>query len=293
MAFDSVGSFEAMEQEREKKISYELLESLPEIAKSIIKDRPENKKFKENPDDSREHERKYHQYGIITHTKELIDFFETESPKAFEKWGIKDKIEEKLSEKIDGKEKSELLEISMALHDVGKFERDFSENMKTGKMDFPDYRGHESKSEMLIRENDNIQKLLHETYGLTDEQIDYVAKAAGLHYKLGEIRNCVKKKGGKYDLAFAKSEECQKLCDKIAEEFPEFKNEIGIMFFCDNMAKNDLVMGAEDDREIEKLTGDIKEDLESEKLYPKLIGGVKQIPVNLAIAEKYLKSANK
>lgn len=79
---------------------------------------------------------------------------------------------------------------------------------------------------------------------------------------------------------------------KIAEEFSEYREEIGIMFLCDSMAKNDLIIGADDDNEIEKLTGEIKKDLADYKLYPELLGGVKQIPVNLAVSEKYLKIVN-
>lgn len=79
MPFESVDSFEMKEGDGEKSISADLLESLPEIAKSIINDCPENERFKKRPDDPLEHERKYHQHGIITHTRELVEFFETES----------------------------------------------------------------------------------------------------------------------------------------------------------------------------------------------------------------------
>jgi len=287
MAFESVDSSVSAEQNKEGNISFQLLEALPEISKEIIKDQPENKKFKENPDSPKEHERKFHQYGIITHTKELIDFYKNESGKAFEQWNIKDKIDEKLSEKIGDRQKAELLEVGMALHDVGKFDR----NIKA--FNFPDYKGHEIKSEAIIRNNAQVQSILREKYNLSDEQIDYIAKIAGLHYKLGEVRNFAKTGGKKFDLDFVNSEDCEKLCRELAEEFPEFKQEIGIMFFCDNMAKTDFIVGAEDDREIENLTKEIEKDLNDYKVSSKLIKVIKQIPVNLALAEKYLKSVNR
>lgn len=278
--------------EKKKRASEELLEDLPEIAKSIIKSCPENIEFKNNPDSPREHERKYHQYGIITHTNELLDFYVSDCPKAFEKWGIKDKVDEKLGEIIDGKNKAELLEIAMVFHDIGKFEREFKLNVSTGKIDFPDYKNHESKSEGLIRSNEMIQNILKKKHGLTENQIDYIAKAAGLHYKLGNARNSVKENGGKYNLAFANSEECKTICEEIAKQYPEYMEEIGIMFFCDNMAKTDFLTGADDDKEIEGLMKDIKKDLNDYKVNERIMTGVKQTPINLAVAEKYMKTIN-
>jgi len=275
------------EKETPEKIYQKLLERLPEVAKTVIDDRSENDNFKQNPDDPKEHDVSWHQFGIVTHTEKFSQFFQTEAQEYFQKWNVDEKINQKLSESIDGKTKAELLHISIPLHDLGKFARGFME--KDGKIK-PDYKGHEAKSEKLIRENEQIHDLLQETYGLTEAQIDYIACCAGLHYELGKTRDEAKKTDMGYTIAFAKSEQCQKACNEIAQKFPEFKEEIGILFLCDNLAKTDVRIDAETDEEIEKQTQRIENIIQERNLNSKLVAAIKQRPVNIAIAKRYLEN---
>ncbi len=265
-------------------IDLRLLDELPRLAIGLIEERPENAHFKENPDDPVEHDAVWHQFGIITHTRKFAEFYRTEAQEYFQKWGVAESITAKLSTPIDGKTKEELLRISIPLHDLGKFARGFKE--KNGKME-PDYKGHEAKSESIIRENPEVKGLL-QTYGLTEAQIDYIARCAGLHYELGKMRDEAKKSALGFTIAFAQSEECRQACQEIASGFPEFQTEIGILFLCDNLAKTDVRIEAETDEEIENQSAQIERALQTRGLNPKLIGGVKQRPVNIAIAKEYL-----
>lgn len=101
----------------------------------------------------------------------------------------------------------------------------------------PDYKGHEGKSKALIQENGDVQNLLQKECGLSNSQISYIADCVGFHYELGKIRNKAKETYLGYFIAFAKSEQCKEACDEIASKFPEYKEEIGILFLCDSLAK--------------------------------------------------------
>jgi len=144
-----------------EEICKKILEKLPELAQAVMERRDENENFLQNPDDPKEHNLFWHQFGIITHTMKFRQFFHNEVWEYLHEWQVDKSIIEILSEKIDGKAKIELLEISIPLHDLGKFARGFKD--KNGKLK-PNYTEHEAKSEKLIRENEQIQKLLQNSY---------------------------------------------------------------------------------------------------------------------------------
>ena len=268
----------------------ELLENLPELARIVIEDRPENDNFKQNPDDPEEHDPKWHQFGIITHTRKFSEFYQTKAREYFRELGTEKYIDEQLSKQIDGKTKEELLRISIPLHDVGKFARGFKD--KKGKL-MPDYNGHWEKSEKLIMENEQIRNLLQETYGLADSQVAYIAKCAGLHYELGKVRDEVQETGRRYTIAFLGSERCKEACSRIVGKFPEFRQEIGLMFLGDSLAKTDIPVDAKTDQDIEDRTHEIERIIQERGLKAQLKAAVKERPVNITLAEMYLKLANK
>lgn len=278
---------EGTEKDNLEGIDQKLLNKLQELSKTVIEIRPENNNFIQNPDDPYEHAVSRHQFGIITHTEKFIQSLQTEAIYYFKKWNIYEKIYEKLSEQIDGKTKAELLQISIVFHDLGKFARGFRE--KDGKVE-PDYKGHEAKSEKLIRDNNEIYSLLHKTYSLTDAQISYIARCAGLHYELTKMRGQSKKTDLGYTIAFANSEQCKKISSEIAREFPEFREEIGVLFLGDSLAKTDVKIDAETDEEIEKQTQQIENIIQKYNLNPELIAAIKQRPVSIMIAKTYLEN---
>jgi len=264
-----------------------LITFLPTIANTIIEDRTENGQFIINPDDPNEHVPIWHQFGIITHTKFVLKIHQTEASEYIDKWGIRLKINSKLQEEVDGKPKSELILIGIILHDIGKFARNFKEN--DGKMVF-NFIGHEAMSEKLIKENKFIYNLLNQTLEYTEAQINYIARCAGLHFELGKAREAAKKTKLKYTIAFSESKECLESCIEIATQFPEYKLEIGILFLCDSLGKIDVRIIAESDEDIENLTPQIKQVLAQRNLNPSLLSAIKQLPVNIAIAKRYLEN---
>ena len=264
----------------------ELLAKLPELARRVMDDRPENENFRLNPDDPKEHVARWHQFGIITYTGVFSQVYKNEAQEYLKRWKLDSKIEQKLSEQIDGKSKGELLHISIVFHDLGKFARNFKE--KNGKLSHNFY-GHEATSEKLINEDEFIYNLLSKTYELTPKQIVYIGRCAGLHFELGKARDATRKTDMGYTIVFANSDACQESCKEIADIFPEYNVEIGILYLCDSLAKTNVRIDAESDEEIEEQTEKIEQIIKERNLNPYLIGAIKQLPVNLAIVRKYLK----
>jgi hypothetical protein len=266
-------------------ITERLQDDLAAIAVGLMADVAENENFRRNPDSFIEHEPKWHQFGIITHTRKFLDHYQTDAGEYFEKWGISSQIERYLTERMDDKSKAELLPIGILLHDIGKFARGFKD--KDGKVK-PNYDGHEAKSEQAILREGNIRYRLQRN-NLTDDEIKYIARCAGLHFELGKMRAKAKQSDWGYTIAFIESEHCQQVCTEIAQKFPEFKTEIGLLFLCDSMAKTDVVIDAETDLEIVEQTPYAEQVLLAQRLNPALIAAVKQGPVNIAVARKYLR----
>jgi hypothetical protein len=262
-----------------------LLNLLPTIAKHIIIDRAENNNFLKNPDDPKEHVLNWHQFGIITHTQQVLKAFKIEAPKLFAKWKVDSKINCKINGIIEGKSKSELIEIGIILHDIGKFARNFKN--ENGKLEHNFY-GHEATSEQLIKQDEFVFKLLYEDLGYTNSQVEYIGRIAGLHFELGKSRDAARKASHGYSIEFSKSDECTKSCLDISANFIEFKEEIGILFLCDSLGKTDIRINSETDDEIALQDPFIKQILEERKLNPSLIAAIKQLPVNIAIVKRYL-----
>lgn len=263
-----------------------LLEKLPEIAKNIIEVRPENENFIKNPDAPEEHVVNWHQFGIITHTRVVLEAYVKDVPKFCDQWNVRDKINNKFCVKIDGITKHDLIKIGIILHDIGKFARNLKN--ENGKIEHNFY-GHEAISENLIILKDSyIHDLLKNTLNLTIHQIDYIGRIAGLHFELGKSRDTAIKLALGYSIAFSKTEECEQSCLYIASKYPDFKEEIGILFLCDSLGKTDIRINAESDKQIEKYKIYIHQILKKRNLNPKLIAAIKQLPINVAITKKYL-----
>lgn len=268
-------------------IEEELFTQLPDMAKRFInKDDPRNANFYDNPDDPIEHAPDWHQFGIISHTKKFSEAYKTEAKVLMQEWGVKDMADKVLSEQINGRTKDELFRIAVVLHDLGKFNRLFK--VKEGvETNLPTHGGHEEKAADYILNDEYAHDLLAQEYGLTEDQIKYVAECARLHYELGGLRSIAKKLPEGYTLKFAKTEKCKELCREIATKSPDFQVEVGILFMCDSMAKTDIVINGETDEEIKAQSDKVKQELEQRGLNPKLIGAVLQRPVNNAMARTY------
>lgn len=284
---------DATEKREAKDIVESLWQKLPEIAKDLIGRSQDvsierNKLFLENPDSVSEHEPSWHQWGIITHTKMFEKIYREQVPEFLAEWGIKDKVDEQMSQEIDGMSKAELLNIAAPLHDLGKFTMRTLKPEEDGSMS-ASFKKHEADSGRIIRTPEFTQMMKLE-YGLTDAQIEYIARCAELHFELGIVRNEAKKSEAGYTLAYANSDEYKQRAKQIMAEYADFQPEIGILFLADSFGKTEMQISAKTDEEIEDQTDAIKDALAEQHLSPKLSKAIKQVPVNKAVAATYLKT---
>ena len=268
-------------------------EKLPAMAKHLIQKTQDlgeerNKNFLDNPDDYLEHQPNWHQWGIITHTKMFEHFYRKEIPKYLDQWGIQDKFRAHMSQNIDGISKYELLNMSIPFHDLGKFTERQLNHEKDGSSSVSFYK-HEAASGRIIRTAE-FSGMLKESYDLTDEQIEYIARCAELHYELAIVRDAAKKSAMGYTIAFSQSEAFRERAKQLMAEYTDFQLEVGVLFLADSMAKTDIRIDGETDGQIEDQDSLIKDLLEKRGLNPQLIKAVKQFPINRAIAENYLKA---
>lgn len=113
-------------KEKEKNIQEKIYDCdiyLPIIAKKIIPDTEENIVFRANPDDPQEHQPLWHEFGITTHTKKVVEHFFKRNNRLKP---MTEQIDEIFKETIDGKTKEELMAISIIYHDIGKYLREIS-----------------------------------------------------------------------------------------------------------------------------------------------------------------------
>jgi len=278
----------------------QLFARLPDMARQMMSKHVDagdhrNRAFLENPDSPAEHAPKWHQWGIITHTKMFGAAHEKDVQRYLQQWGVKRLVDHHLDQKIDGQPKRDLLRAGIALHDLGKFtHRTFEEN--------PDgsygttFTDHEAKSGELIRDPEFSDSLKRD-YGLTDNQVEYVARTAELHFTLGILRS--KAKGhGAYNMDFPNSPAFPAMAREIMKQHPGYELEMGLLFIGDSMAKTNIRIDASTDEEIEAQHHDIEQTIqrklaalpEGHKFNPKLIQAAKQLPVNIAVGKKYLET---
>ncbi|MBO7491670.1 MAG: hypothetical protein J6T59_04440 [Bacteroidales bacterium] len=267
------------------RVMEEAFEFLKNNASKFIKDTPENQSFIANPDAPAEHKPKWHQFGIITHTRKFAYHYDHTLPQYLKEWGLCKKMNVYLDDEIDRISKNDLLRLSIPFHDLGKFTGRFIK-MENGQPN-AHFNGHEKLSEELIRGNRDVRQFFV-SQGLTDLQIDYIAQCAGLHYELGKIRDIPKKRGEKFTIAFIQSQECKDYCLTSMKEHPGFKVEMGILYICDSLAKTDIIIEAESDEEIAAKSDEVAKMVSEKGLHPKLSNAIMQLPVNIAFAHRYL-----
>lgn len=269
-----------------KQIIASLWVGMPFIAKTLIQQsqdmsRPENRSFFENPDDVIEHEPKWHQWGIITHSKMFQRFLEEKVPGYLETWNLTKMTAPRLAEEIDGVSKQELLSVVAVVHDLGKFTvRKLKE--KEGERS-NSFKGHESASGKIVR-SPEFSKRLKQGGILTDKQIEYVAKCAELHYVLSIIRTEADKSALGCTLTFANSDAVKELCRGLIVEYHDFALEVGLLFLADSLAKTEFGT----DAEIVMQDAALKDRLRAAGANPKLISAIKESSGKRGIAKTYL-----
>jgi len=227
-------------------------------------------------DSPEQHQHNWHQWGIITHTRNFMKMYDNEVKQYLKAWNRLEAIEEHLSGKIDSISKSKLIYLGILLHDIGKFQKNYSKKLNWRVI--YTFNKHEVYSQEIIQ--NDLYPLLHDYYGLTDKQIEYIAMCARYHFELGFIREVGKKSQYGYSIAFVKSQEFKNAVLNALPSFEEYKIEVGVLFLADSYAKTDVAFEERTDKEI-------LEDLKCQNLNPKLIHAVKQKPVNLEVVKRY------
>ncbi len=266
----------------------------PEFAKGIIlyylgngEHTPEIESFYTNIDDPQEHAPQYHQWGILTHSKKFEEFFRTKVPNYLLTWHQEHILTDLQNETIDGRSKHDLMQISIPLHDFGKFAVRRTWHQPDGT--FHSFNRHEASSGAIIR-GELFQKWLQEKLGLTPHQIEYIAQCAELHYELGIVRNLSKQFDGGYGFPFLKTDLCTQEVQTLAQKYQGtgMAREVGLLFLADSLAKTDIILPANTDSELQSFSKDqIKQQIKRAGVNPHLLETIRYRPVNVALAKKY------
>lgn len=270
------------------KLVRQLSTELPLLVTELIQRRndsalTENDAFARAPDDPHYHDPRWHQFGIVSHLRRAERAYQYEVMDLLAKWGVEQMIAEVMEQEIDHMTRRELLRICLLLHDVGKFTK-----RRTGTVRGR-FRGHEGDSGVIIRGEGTVNNWL-KRYGFTKHQIAYIADCAALHYELGKVRNEAIQFPMGYSMAFAKSSTFYKVALSIMRAHPDLAVEIGILFLADNLSKVELrLVDASSDALISSQQSAIESELRTHNLPLSLAAAVLQLPVNIAIAEEYLK----
>ena len=214
-------------------------DELPGIARLVIESHldlsdPRNEMFLRNPDDRSQHQAQWHQWGIISHTREFLRQFDADVRCYLRAWGVLAQVDELLDQRIDGATKRDLLRISILLHDIGKFAARF-----VGRRGEFHFTHHERLSGEIIRSQLNLPR-----FGLTPAQVAYVATTAEDHFVLGLVRKRAREQGA-YDVEFARGRRFRELALQIKTEHPDDYVEIGVLFLGDSLAKANPESGPE------------------------------------------------
>lgn len=260
-------------------IANKLEKQLPELIVQIAK-QYNIKPFIENPNFAEPRLVKWHQFGLLEHTQRVRDAYLTKTDTFLEDFGITKIVDNHFYNKINGLTKYDLLDISIPLHDLGKI---------VVYSDSRTNREHELLSALLMEEN-ILKNFLNKT-SLSREHLSYIKSCVELHDVLGKKLRDELKHSGKLKPEFLFSDETKSLCNKIAKDNSEFKYEIGIYFLCDSLGKTNVLIPYENDSVVYEKK--IISELERKKLLPDLKFGVMQLPINLKLAELYLKTITK
>ncbi len=261
--------------------------ALPDAASSLVKQnldmaQPFNRALAENPDDPREHAARWHQYGILTHSEKFRRALKEHAQVLVRDWGVADRVTLQQDEKISGTPKSDLLQVAALLHDVGKFTaRTLKPKRSDGTLS-RFYTGHEADSGAIIRFafKDGLMSV-----GLDEQQVEYVAACAELHFELGKARRAASHTG--YTMEFAGSEACTEAIRRIIAKHLGYAVEIGLMFIADNLSKTEVMATPGTDAEIEQQRPTLEAEIARRGLNPKLISQALAEPVNMAVARRY------
>jgi hypothetical protein len=266
-------------------------ERLPAIARDLVAGagypaHERNARFLADPDDPREHETRWHQWGIITHSRMFERCYLEEVPRLLDEWGIAGAVASGLGQTIDGAPRGDLLRLAIPLHDLGKFAVRQVRLARGGRV-ATSFKFHEAESGRIIR-RPALSRLLKEEIGLSPARHDYVAECAARHYELAHVRDALKGDGA-YDLAHVRTPRFGRLCLELMEKNAGYELEVGLLWLADSLAKVGARITARTDDELAARETEIR-DLAARLDPPRdLFDPVRQTAINTAAAEVYLK----
>jgi hypothetical protein len=165
---------------------------LPTLARELIPRSPSvSARFLDRPDDPGEHKPEWHQYGIITHTRQFVAALRDEVPGALRRIdpAIAARAEAYFAGSLGEFTRWELLLVAGYWHDIGKFT-----TRTVGRRGDWRFIGHAHDSARLIVSG--MGGGLGARYGLTAAQTAFVARLADLHYAPMELKLALDRNGG-------------------------------------------------------------------------------------------------
>ena len=285
-------------QRSTEQLKEELDRKLPEYATELIEgdwyrqgnEDPYRAEFAKEPDNVLMHESSWHQWGIVTHSKYVGQAFEKDIPDLFNQWYGQEDSANKFGladELIGDKSKWDLLILSSPLHDLGKFsERTYKGLKSDGKTPDFSFKKHEQRSGEIVRTwNDRFKDM-----GISDSQIEYLARCAELHFELGKIRDVAKKSPSGYTIKFVNSDQFKAAALEIARQAPGMAREVGAFFLADSLGKTDLrqAINASTDQEIAVHKAEIDQMISERNLSSVLNKVALQLPVNMRAGQRYM-----
>ena len=275
-----------------------LLEIMPLLARSFIlddelyadKNDPFRQDFANNPDDVLMHESDWHQWGIITHTRQMdtarlaaVDLL----GESFQPAG------DRLSKAMVGHFNKWQLSLVLApvVHDWGKFiRREYLGFKPDGRPNF-NFDGHEFGSGLLVRRFKHFLT----GFNLTYDQVEYLARCAELHFELGKVRKEAKRTEGGYTFAFVNGPRCAEACEAIIKSNSDLAEEIGALFAVDSLAKVGVISAVEasSDVDLTRFKTRVVAEVKKDGLPERYVQAGLKLGLDLALARRYFSILNK
>lgn len=274
-----------------------LRSEFPALASALIReflpqDIAYNADFALHPDEPRHHKPQWHQWGILTHTDRFLHAFDTEVQAYMQLWNQTKQYDNWMAVHIDGKRKEDLLRLGILYHDLGKFtSRHLSKYQHSTDPAYPDFSfgGHEAASETLI--HSHAAARLH-TLGYTDAHIQYIGRAAALHYEIAKVRDRIKYSGEGYSFRFIASDDFTREAKLLHLEYADYAMEVGLMYLGDSLAKTgfrlDPMPKDDTSRLLHPALPDIRLSLERAGLPAQHIDCVSHVPVSIEAVRVFL-----